>query len=102
MTTALDAQDPKRSSESTSRGRRATHDVWDEYGSVISEFVKRPRRSIRFYLEAGVFENTYHPSVLMANRHLRTFYSPRDTRSSMRNLQVITARLIYAEVWRRR
>lgn len=45
--------------------------AWDEYGSVISEFVERPRRAIRFYLEAGVFENTYHPSVLMANRHLR-------------------------------
>jgi enterochelin esterase family protein len=45
--------------------------AWDEYGSVISEFVKRPRRAIRFYLEAGVFENTYHPSVLTANRHLR-------------------------------
>jgi enterochelin esterase family protein len=45
--------------------------AWDEYGTVISEFVKRPRRAIRFYLEAGIFENTYHPSVLMANRHLR-------------------------------
>lgn len=45
--------------------------AWEEYGSVIREFVKRPRRAIRFYLEAGVFENTYHPSVLMANRHLR-------------------------------
>ena len=45
--------------------------AWEEYGTVISEFVKRPRRAIRFYVEAGVFENTYHPSVLMANRHLR-------------------------------
>ena len=45
--------------------------AWDEYGSVITQFVNRPRRAIRFYLEAGVFENTDHPSVLMANRHLR-------------------------------
>jgi enterochelin esterase family protein len=45
--------------------------AWQEYGSVITEFVRRPRREIRFYLEAGVFENTYHPSVLIANRHLR-------------------------------
>ena len=45
--------------------------AWQDYGSVITEFVRRPRREIRLYLEAGVFENTYHPSVLMANRHLR-------------------------------
>ncbi len=45
--------------------------AWQEYGSVITEFVRRPRKEIRFYLEAGVFENTYHPSVLIANRHLR-------------------------------
>lgn len=62
--------------------KRVGHDVapdnvaqeekaWDEYGTVISEFVRRPRRAIRFYLEAGIFENTYHPSVLIANRHLR-------------------------------
>ena len=62
--------------------KRVGHDVapdnvaqeekaWDEYGTVISEFVRRLRRAIRFYLEAGIFENTYHPSVLIANRHLR-------------------------------
>ena len=62
--------------------KRVAHDVapdnaaqeekaWNEYGIVISRFVHRPRRAIRIYLEAGIFENTYHPSVLMANRHLR-------------------------------
>ena len=45
--------------------------AWEEYGSVISEFVRRPKSAITFYLEAGTFENTYHPSVLIANRHLR-------------------------------
>ena len=45
--------------------------AWDEYGNVITEFVRRPRSAVRFYLEVGVFENTYHPSVLLANRHLR-------------------------------
>ena len=45
--------------------------AWAEYGSVITQFVTRPKLPIRFYLEAGVFENTYHPSVLIANRHLR-------------------------------
>jgi enterochelin esterase-like enzyme len=45
--------------------------AWEEYGSVINQFVRRPKRAIRIYLETGIFENTYHPSVLMANRHLR-------------------------------
>jgi len=45
--------------------------AWAEYGSVITQFVTRPKLPIRFYLEAGIFENTYHPSVLIANRHLR-------------------------------
>ena len=45
--------------------------AWDEYGNVMAEFVRRPRQQIRFHLEAGIFENTYHPSVLIANRHLR-------------------------------
>lgn len=62
--------------------KRVGHDVapdntaqeekaWEEYGNVINQFVRRPKRAIRIYLEAGIFENTYHPSVLMANRHLR-------------------------------
>jgi enterochelin esterase family protein len=45
--------------------------AWDEYGSVMTQFAQTPTRRIRFYLEAGIFENTYHPSVLIANRHLR-------------------------------
>jgi enterochelin esterase-like enzyme len=45
--------------------------AWDEYGTVITQFVDTPTRAIRFYLETGIFENTYHPSVLIANRHLR-------------------------------
>jgi enterochelin esterase-like enzyme len=45
--------------------------AWDEYGSVMTQFAQTPTRRIRYYLEAGIFENTYHPSVLIANRHLR-------------------------------
>jgi enterochelin esterase family protein len=66
--------------------RRVGHDVapddasqeekaWEEYGNVIAQFVEKPTRAIRFYLEAGIFENTYHPSVLIANRHLKDVLS---------------------------
>jgi enterochelin esterase family protein len=45
--------------------------AWEEYGAFTTQVVRSPRKAVRFYLEAGIFENTYHPSVLIANRHLR-------------------------------
>jgi enterochelin esterase family protein len=45
--------------------------AWDQYGWVMQRFASTPRVEIRFYLDVGKFENTFHPSPLIANRHLR-------------------------------
>ena len=45
--------------------------AWERYGLVMQMFANRPRADLRFYLDAGRYENTFHPSLLTANRHLR-------------------------------
>jgi len=45
--------------------------AWEQYGVVMQKFANSPQLKIRFYLDVGKFENTFHPSPLIANRHLR-------------------------------
>src|SRR5215470_3183948 len=45
--------------------------AWEQYGLVMQRFANAPRVEIRFYLDVGKFENNFHPSPLIASRHLR-------------------------------
>jgi enterochelin esterase family protein len=45
--------------------------AWEHYGTVMQRVAATAILPIRFYLDVGKFENNFHPSPLIANRHLR-------------------------------
>lgn len=45
--------------------------AWEQYGTVMQRVAARPKLQLRFYLDVGKYENNFHPSPLIANRHLR-------------------------------
>ncbi len=44
---------------------------WEHYGIIMERVARMPTLPLRFYLDVGKFENDFHPSPLIANRHLR-------------------------------
>jgi enterochelin esterase family protein len=45
--------------------------AWEHYGTVMQRVAATAKLPIRFCLDVGKFENNFHPSPLIANRHLR-------------------------------
>ena len=45
--------------------------AWEQYGIVMQRVAETAKLPLRFYLDIGKFENNFHPSPLIANRHLR-------------------------------
>ncbi len=45
--------------------------AWEQYGVVMQRVASVAKLPLRFYLDVGKFENNFHPSPLVANRHLR-------------------------------
>jgi enterochelin esterase family protein len=45
--------------------------AWERYGIVMQRVAAAAKLPLRFYLDVGKFENDFHPSPLIANRHLR-------------------------------
>ncbi len=45
--------------------------AWEQYGIVMQRVAAAAKLPLRFYLDVGKFENDFHPSPLIANRHLR-------------------------------
>lgn len=45
--------------------------AWEQYGTVMQRVAVTPKLQLRFYLDVGKYENNFHPSPLIANRHLR-------------------------------
>ena len=45
--------------------------AWEHYGTVMQRVAATRKLPLRFYLDIGKFENNFHPSPLIANRHLR-------------------------------
>lgn len=43
----------------------------EQYGTVMQRVAAAAKLPLRFYLDVGKFENNFHPSPLIANRHLR-------------------------------
>jgi enterochelin esterase-like enzyme len=57
---------------SPSAAESQEEEAWSQYGTVMHEFAaSRSMRHIRVYLDVGIYENDFHPSMLTANRHLR-------------------------------
>jgi enterochelin esterase family protein len=62
----------KRVDPASARDAEAEDEMaWEHYGVLMHEIAQRPRLPLRFYLDVGKFENDFHPSPLIANRHLR-------------------------------
>lgn len=45
--------------------------AWEQYGIVMQRVAAAAKLPLRLYLDVGKFENNFHPSPLIANRHLR-------------------------------
>ena len=45
--------------------------AWEQYGVVMQRVAAGTKLPLRIYLDIGKFENDFHPSPLVANRHLR-------------------------------
>jgi enterochelin esterase family protein len=45
--------------------------AWEQYGTVMQRVAATAKLPLRFYLDVGKFEKNFHPSPLIANRHLR-------------------------------
>jgi enterochelin esterase-like enzyme len=44
---------------------------WEQYGLLMQRIAGMPKLQLRFAMDVGKFENDFHPSPLIANRHLR-------------------------------